>query len=82
MHSTDRQGLQRLVRQTWLYLVLAASVPMLAIAILVIGQSDRRLALVILAVGGVIGYAIAVAAFRVLQSDLATMIRAFWHDDL
>lgn len=81
MTSEDRQSLQRLARQTWLHLVLAASVPMLAIVILTIGESDRRTALIVLAAGGVLGYGIAVSAFRILQSDLATLIRAMWKDE-
>ncbi|WP_397569490.1 serine/threonine-protein kinase [Schlesneria sp. T3-172] len=73
MTADDRQDLIRLSRQTWLYLVLAASVPMIAVLILAIGQSENRSALVVLAASGAIGYAIAISAFRLLQTDLTTL---------
>ena len=78
MSSEDRLSLQRLMRQSWLYLMLAASVPMVAIVILVIAEPDFRAALVILAAGGVLGYVLAVALFRHVQADLVTLLRAIW----
>jgi serine/threonine protein kinase len=80
MTTRDRLSLQQLARQTWLYLVLAASVPMIAVVILVVIGTDRRAALVVLAAGGTIGFGIAVTAFRVVQADLTTLIRAVWRD--
>ncbi len=81
MSNQDRGYLQRLARQTWMYLALAASVPMVAIAILVIDEPDKRIALGILAAGGVFGYAIAISAFRIVQSDIVTLIKAIWADE-
>ncbi len=75
MNAGDRLGLLRLLRQTWLYLVIAAAVPMLAIVILAVAEPDRRAALVILAAGGLVGYGIAVTAFRTVQADLSVLIR-------
>jgi len=79
MMPEDREDLKRLSRQTWVYLVLAASVPMIAVLILAIGKSENRPALVVLAAGGAFGYAIAITAFRLLQADLATLIRTIWN---
>ncbi len=81
MTTDDRASLQRLARQTWFYLVLAAAVPMVAVVILVIAEPNRRAALIVLAAGGAIGYGIAVSAFRIVQADIATLIRAICHDD-
>ena len=79
MTPEDRDDLKRLSRQTWVYLVLAASVPMIAVLILAIGKSENRPALVVLAAGGAFGYAIAITAFRLLQADLSTLIRTIWN---
>lgn len=81
MSDTDRASLKRLTHQTWVYLILAASVPMVSIAILVVTQPSLRGALMVLACGGVIGYGIAVTAFRVVHSDLNTLIRVIWRDE-
>jgi hypothetical protein len=71
----DIQALQKLSRQTWLYLGLAASVPMVAVVILVLSGQDTRFELVTLAAGGLLGFGIALSAFRVVQADLTTLIR-------
>ena len=82
MSREDVALLHRLARQTWLYLVLAASVPMMAVVILVVsGLEDRRFALVVLAAGGAIGFCIAVSAFRLVQSDLAILTRVISRSD-
>ncbi len=72
----DVVALERLGRQTWLYLVLAASVPMLSVVCLVLSGQDRRFELVVLSVGGIIGFGIAVSAFRWLQGDIAILTAA------
>ena len=81
MTADDRLSLQRLTRQTWLYLVLAASVPMVAIVILAVAEPDRHFALIALASGGVVGYGLAVTAFRIVQANLTTLLRAIWRDN-
>jgi hypothetical protein len=82
MSREDVALLHRLSRQTWLYLFLAASVPMMAVVILVVsGLEDRRFALVVLAAGGAIGFGIAVSAFRLVQSDLAILTRVISRSD-
>ena len=77
----DVVALQRLSRQSWLYLGLAASVPMVAVVILVLSGSNSRFELVTLAAGGVCGFGIALAAFRIVQTDLATLIRLLSCDE-
>ena len=82
MSRDDVASLQRLSRQTWLYLVLAASVPMVAVMIVVVcGLHDHRFALVVLAAGGTLGFGIAVTAFRLVQSDLAILTRVISRSD-
>ena len=82
MSREDVVALQRLSRQTWLHLVLAASVPMVAVVILVVsGHHENRFALVALAAGGTIGFGIAVTAFRLVQSDLAILTRVISRAD-
>ncbi|MCA9009856.1 MAG: serine/threonine protein kinase [Planctomycetaceae bacterium] len=68
-------ALRNLARFTWFHLILAASVPMLSITILALSGLDRRTALVQLAVGGVLGFGLAVSAFRLLQQDLQVLMR-------
>ena len=66
----------------WFYLVLAASVPMLAVLILVLfNDQQRRFALVALAAGGTIGFATAVTAFRLVQQDLQVLIKFIERSD-
>jgi serine/threonine protein kinase len=77
----DVHSLQRLSRQCWLYLGLAASVPMIAVVILVLSGSNSRFELVALAAGGVLGFGIALTAFRIVQTDLATLIRTLSRED-
>jgi hypothetical protein len=81
MTNEDRMGLKRLMRQTWIYLILAACIPLISILILLLAEPDRHMALVVLSGGGLVGYAIAVTAFRFIQVDLTTLIRALWRED-
>ena len=81
MSNEDRTELTQLMRQTWVYLVLAACVPLVSIIILAVAEPDRHMALIVLAGGGLVGYAIAVTAFRFIQVDLATLLRAIWRAD-
>lgn len=75
LSNDDVSSLQRLARQCWLYLGLAASVPMIAVVILVLSGSTDKFELVVLAAGGVLGFGIALSAFRLVQADLVTLIR-------
>ncbi len=68
-------ALRNLARATWFHLILAASVPMLSIAILASSGLDRRDALIELAAGGVLGFGLAVTAFRLIQQDLQLLIK-------
>lgn len=79
--AEDIQALQRLMRLSWFYLGLAASVPMIAVLILVLSGSNSRFELVTLAAGGVLGFGIALSAFRLVQADLATLIRLLSRND-
>jgi len=69
----DREALIRLGRSTGLYLLLAASVPMLSVVILVIIGSQARFALGLLAAAGLAGFGLSFLAYRMLQSDLAAL---------
>lgn len=71
--EADATNLQRLSRSSWLYLLLAATVPMLAVAILVLLGSQARFALGLLAVAGLAGFGLAFTQFRLLQADLLAL---------
>ncbi len=73
MSEIDREPLQRLGQSSWLYLLLAATVPMLAVAVLVVIGSEARFALGLLAVAGLAGFGMALGMFRLLQRDLASL---------
>ena len=73
--ADDLPALKNLARASWFHLVLAASVPMLAVTILALSGLDRRFALVALAAGGAMGFGLAVTAFRLVQQDLQILIR-------
>ncbi len=68
--SEDRRLFQRLGRLSWRFFVCAASVPMVAVTILVTINSGSRLALGVCGIGGLIGFALVSAIFRQLQSTL------------
>lgn len=76
MTRDDQLSLARLSRSSWVYLLLTATVPLLAVGILVIVGSQARYALGILAAGGLVGLGIAFAFFRTLQADLTALIAA------
>lgn len=75
MTADDLPALKNLARISWFHLVLAASVPMLAVTILALSGLDRRFALLALAAGGALGFILAVTAFRLVQQDLQILIR-------
>ncbi|MGQ0635854.1 MAG: serine/threonine-protein kinase [Planctomycetaceae bacterium] len=70
----DLAGLVRLRRASWFYLLLAESVPMLAVAVLAVAGVQARYALGALAVGSLAGGVSAFLMFRLLQSDLGALI--------
>jgi hypothetical protein len=70
MTEDDREPLLRLARTSGLYLLLAATVPMLSVAILVLIGSQARFALGLLAAAGLAGFGLAFLGYRRLQSDL------------
>lgn len=73
MTDEDREALVRLGRSSGLYLLLAASVPMLSVVILVLIGSQARFALGLLAAAGLAGFGLSFLAYRMLQSDLAAL---------
>jgi serine/threonine protein kinase len=73
MTESDATNLQRLSRSSSWYLVLAATIPMLAVAILVLIGSQARFALGLLAVAGLAGFGLAFTQFRMLQADLLAL---------
>lgn len=54
--------------------MLAASVPLLAVTLLVITGSRAQLALMTAAAGGLVGFVAAFLAYRGLRDDLETLI--------
>jgi serine/threonine protein kinase len=74
--ADELAALERLGRRTWLYLLLAASVPMLAVAALVFMGSQNRLALGVLSATSVVGFGLVFLAARALQADLAALAAA------
>jgi eukaryotic-like serine/threonine-protein kinase len=56
-------------------LMLAATVPLLAVTLLVLTGSKAQGALVIAAAGGLAGFVLAFLAYRVLRDDLETLLR-------
>ena len=70
MAEEDRDPLVRMARTSGMYLFLAATVPMLSVAILVLIGSQARVELALLAVAGLAGFGLAFLAYRMLQSDL------------
>lgn len=71
--SDDLAGLGRLSRWTWLYLLLATSVPLLAMTLLVLIQSHNQLALIVLGAAGLGGVGLAYWLARMIQRDLAAL---------
>ncbi|HEY8503291.1 MAG TPA: protein kinase [Gemmataceae bacterium] len=71
--SDETADLTRLSRATWFYLLLAAAVPMLAIAALVLIESSSRLALIGLSFGGLAGFGLVFWLCRTIQDDLEAL---------
>jgi serine/threonine protein kinase len=65
--------LERLSRLTWFYLLLAASVPMVAMTALVVVGVSHSPFLVILGISGLAGFALAFVLARAIQADLAAL---------
>jgi hypothetical protein len=55
-------------------LMLAASVPLLAVTLLVVTGSKAQTALMIAAAGGLIGFVLAFLAYRTMRDDLETLL--------
>jgi serine/threonine protein kinase len=81
MDERDQRGLDNLRRLTWIYLLLAASVPMLAVTLLVLIGSGNRLALLILGASGLAGFALAFWLVRLIQSDIEALAAAARRSD-
>lgn len=71
--TASSMQLERLSRQAWLYLLLAASVPMLAMTVLLfLGVKESPL-LALLGLGGLIGFALVFWMAKLIQNDLAAL---------
>lgn len=81
MSDEDRAGLKALGRQTWIYLALAACVPMMSIVVLALTNPGNYKALIVLAAGGMFGFGIALTAFGLIQRDLSTLVRGIWREE-
>jgi serine/threonine protein kinase len=68
-----RAALNRLGRQTWFYLLLTASVPMLAMTVLVFAGVGQSTLLAILGIGGLAGFGVAFWLARAIQNDLEAL---------
>ena len=72
--DSDVAALARLSRRTWGYLILSASLPMLAVVVLVaIDGAQGRLILGILSAGSLLGFGLIFYLARTIQADLVTL---------
>jgi len=62
-------------------LMLAASVPLLAVTLLVVTGSNAKTALMIAAAGGLVGFALTFLAYRSLRDDLETLLEVVGSDE-
>jgi serine/threonine protein kinase len=76
----DAEQLDRLDRSLNIYLILAASVPMLAIGLLAVIRSANYLALGVLSVAGAIGFAIAYQLAAMIRSDKSALMELHSRD--
>jgi hypothetical protein len=77
--AEDLTGLERMGRLVWRYLLLAASVPMLAVAVLVLVGSNSQLALGVLSAGGLTGFGLAFWLSRLIEEDLGVLVDIIRH---
>ncbi len=77
----DIEQLRKLSRQVWFYLVLGASMPMFAVAILVSSGSTQQFQLLSLAIGGALCFVWAAFQSRSLQTDLALWIKVLSNEE-
>ncbi|MGC3967065.1 MAG: hypothetical protein QM775_06735 [Pirellulales bacterium] len=76
MNRADRDHLARLRRMGWIYLGLAVLVPMSAVVVLVIIGSEAKLALGLMAAGGIVGFIMAFFGAKTFQADYDALIVA------
>jgi hypothetical protein len=74
--AEEIEELVGLGRLQGLYLLLAASVPMLAVLLLALLGSANQLALAGLSAGGLLGFALAFWLYRLILSDLDALVQA------
>lgn len=74
-HTHDARWLETLSRQTWIYLLLAALMPMVSVTILALTQTKDTRWLLISSTAGIVGFAMNVYFFSALQRDLTTLRR-------
>jgi serine/threonine protein kinase len=72
----DGPALRQLETLAWRYLALGTSLPLFAVAALIVRQSDARIALIVLSVGGLFGLIGVFALFRRFVSDLESVAKA------
>ena len=75
MEKNDVQPLHLVSQTAWLALILAALVPMIGAALLVLFSQGHHASLLALTIGGASGFAIAVTLFRLLQKDIQILTR-------
>lgn len=77
----DVEHLRKLARHVWFYLVLGASMPMFAVAILISSGSSQQFQLLSLAIGGALCFVWAAFQSRSLQADLALWIKVLSNEE-
>ena len=75
LEKSDVQPLHLVSQTAWLALILAALVPMIGAALLVLFSRGHHASLLALTIGGASGFAIAVTLFRLLQKDIQILTR-------
>jgi serine/threonine protein kinase len=75
-HSAEATRLFGLARQAWFYLLLAGSVPLMAVTLLVSMGTPNQFALGVAGAGGLAGLGLAFWLCRTIQQDLEALVPA------
>ncbi len=73
MTEADRAPLQRVSRQSWFFLLLAASLPLLSIGVLVLIESRAKYALMAVTGAGLVGFGLVFLAVQHIQRLAETL---------
>lgn len=75
--DADSQEIRRLRQNSWLFLLLAAVMPLAAVALSILmdhdsSQREQRIDLIGLSIAGIVGFFLSMISFRAMQLDLYT----------